>query len=840
MDESSRALIPVNIEDEMRVSYMDYAMSVIIGRALPDVRDGLKPVHRRVLYAMYDLKNSWNGSYKKSARIVGECIGKYHPHGDQAVYDTLVRLAQHFAMRYPLVDGQGNFGSVDGDPPAAMRYTEVRMAKMAHDLLADIEKETVDFGSNFDDTLHEPLVLPTRVPNLLVNGSAGIAVGMATNIPPHNLAEVVDGAIAVMRRPQISISELVQIIPGPDFPTYGAIFGRAGIYDAYTTGRGIIRIRATCDIEEMRQDRERIVVTELPYQVNKARLLEKIAELVRDKRIEGISDLRDESDRTGMRMVIELKRDAQGDIVLNQLYKMTALQTSFGINMLAIVDGEPRLLSLRDALVHFIEHRREVTTRRCLYELRRAEAREHILEGLKIALDFLDAVIQIIRSSTTVDGAREGLMTRFGLSHLQAQAILDMRLRRLTGLERQEIIDELEAVRARIAELREILADEDKLLEVIESELLEIREEYGDERRTSIHEGAIDLSREDLIPVEDMVVTVSHESYIKRVRLDEYRTQRRGGRGKSGMTMKDTDFVEQLFVSSTHDHVLFFTSAGRCFSQRVFDIPSGSRQSRGKPAVNILPIEMGERILSVLPVPEFVEGHYLFFATAKGAVKKTDLMAYSAIRSNGIIAINLRDDDHLIGVRMTTGDSRVVLATVGGMSIRFDESDVRAMGRDTSGVRGISLREGDEVVGLITLEPGLDEEEVCILTATAKGYGKRTPVSAYRAQRRGGMGLIDIKTTERNGEVVGIVRLDHDAEEYMLVTDGGIIIRGVAGEVSRIGRNTQGVRLIAVSKGEKVVAAARYPGDDGDELDGELTSGEDGDATSEEDGDGEV
>lgn len=822
---------PINIEDEMRVSYLDYAMSVIIGRALPDVRDGLKPVHRRVLYTMYELKNNWNSSYKKSARVVGDCIGKYHPHGDQAVYDTIVRMAQHFAMRNPLVDGQGNFGSVDGDRAAAMRYTEVRMARIAHELLADIEKETVEFGTNYDDSLKEPHVLPTKVPNLLINGSTGIAVGMATNIPPHNLRETIDATIAVMQNPNISINELMGIMPGPDFPTGGIIFGTQGIHDAYHTGRGIIRIRAVTHIEEMSRDRERIVVTELPYQVNKAKLLEKIAQLVREKRLEGISDLRDESDRQGMRMVIELKRDAQHQVVLNQLFKLTNLQSSFGINMLAIVHGEPRVLSLKEALEHFIDHRRDVTLRRTRFDKRKAEERAHILEGLKIALDFIDEVIAIIRNSPTADDARVNLMGRFGLSEIQARAILDMRLRRLTGLERDEIIAELEELRGRIAYFQSILDSEELLLKVITDEMVAVRDQYQDERRTQITYNDAELNREDLIPVEDMVVTVSNSGYIKRVQLAEYRTQRRGGRGKSGMATKEEDFVEHLFVASTHATMLFFTTSGRVFTERVFQLPQGSRHSRGKPIWRLLPFEEGEKLNMVLAVDEFTEGNYLLFVTAQGQVKKTDLMAYSKVRSTGIRAIRLNEGDELIAVRQTTGTSDVLLTTAQGMAIRFQEDDVRAMGRDAAGVRGIRLEDGDTVVGGITFDR--DEEGVednFVLTATDNGYGKRTELReylkrsenedgsySYSAQSRGGKGRTDIKLNERNGLVIGTIKIESEADEYLMVTDGGIIIRASAGDVSVYKRNTQGVRLIKVQEGEQVVSIARYAESDEDE-----------------------
>lgn len=832
MDASRQALLPVNIEDEMRVSYLDYAMSVIIGRALPDVRDGLKPVHRRVLFTMQDLKNNWNSSYKKSARIVGDCIGKYHPHGDQAVYDTLVRLAQDFSMRYPLVDGQGNFGSVDGDPAAAMRYTEVRMQRIAHELLADIEKDTVEFGANYDETTKEPLVLPTKVPNLLINGSAGIAVGMATNIPPHNLGEIIDACIHLMQNPTVTVTDLMEHVPGPDFPTGGTIYGRQGIFDAYHTGRGVIRIRAVCDTEEMPNDRERIVVHELPYQVNKARLLEKIAELVRDKRLEGISDLRDESDRTGMRVVVELKRDAQSEIVLNQLYKLTALQSSFGINMLAIVNGEPRVLNLKQILEHFIDHRRDVTLRRCRYELRKAEARAHLLEGFKIALDHIDAVIAVIRGSKTADEARQGLMVKFDLSERQASAILEMRLRRLTGMERDEIIAELEAVRAEIARLKAILDDDGLLMEVIEGELMAVRDQYADGRRTGITDASSDFALEDLIPVEDMVVTVSHEGYVKRVPLSEYRTQRRGGRGKSGMATKDTDFVQDLFVASTHSTMLFFTTFGRVFSRRVFNLPKGSRTARGKPIINILPIEADEKLATVIPIEEFTEGHDLFFATANGVVKKTRLSAYGNIRTTGIIGIGLREGDQLIDVTITNGNCDVMLATRNGMSIRFREDQVRTMGRGAAGVRGIRLIDSDQVVGCITFDRDeVDGENQYLLTATERGYGKRTPLDAYlrggETVNRGGKGLIDIITDDRNGPVVGILKVEDESDEYLMVTNQGVIIRARTDAIRAQGRNTKGVKLINLDGEAKVVSIAlNKAGDDDDE--NELEEGVDG------------
>ncbi len=832
--------MPVNIEDEMRVSYLDYAMSVIIGRALPDVRDGLKPVHRRVLYAMQELKNNYNGPYKKSARVVGDCIGKYHPHGDQAVYDTLVRMAQDFSMRYPLVDGQGNFGSVDGDRAAAMRYTEVRMARIAHELLADIDKDTVEFGPTYDESSVEPLVLPTRVPNLLLNGSAGIAVGMATNIPPHNLREIIDACIALIDNPNMSFAELMEIVPGPDFPTGGTIHGTQGIIDAYKSGRGVIRIRAVVDVEEMPHDRERLVVHELPYQVNKAKLLEKIASLVREKRIEGISDLRDESDRRGMRVVIELKRDAQAQVVLNQLFKLTALQSSFGINMLAIVHGEPRVLTLREILEHFLDHRRDVVLRRTRYELRKAEERAHLLEGYVIALDHIDEVIDIIRNSPTVEEARLRLMDRFALSLRQATAILEMRLRRLTGMERDEILAELEQVRAEIARLRGILDSEEELLKVIRGELDEVRERYGDDRRTSIEASEADFDLADLIPVEDMVVTVSHEGYVKRVPVSEYRTQRRGGRGKSGMSTKDTDFVEHLFVANTHSTMLFFTDLGRVYSQMVFHLPTGSRTSRGKPIVNVLPFEGDEKLAMVLAVPEFVEGNQLLFSTALGRVKKTDLMAYSNIRSTGIIAVKLNDDDRLIAVRQTTGTSDVLLSTRDGMAIRFPERNVRSMGRDAAGVKGIDLQDDDIVVGCVTFDrEETDEGATSLLTVCENGYGKRTLLGKYRSQKRGGKGLIDIKASERNGPVVGVIKVESEGDEYLLVTDHGVIIRASAGAVSEVNRNTLGVRMINLDDGARVVSVARYPEDDDED---EELEGEDGSVDGEiaEDADGEV
>ncbi|MBU0554123.1 DNA gyrase subunit A [Myxococcota bacterium] len=813
MDGVSEGRQLVNIEDEMRISYLDYAMSVIIGRALPDVRDGLKPVHRRVLYTMYELKNNWNSAYKKSARVVGDCIGKYHPHGDSAVYDTIVRMAQDFSLRYMLVDGQGNFGSVDGDPAAAMRYTEVRMARVAHELLADIDRDTVDFGPTYDESGREPLVLPTKIPNLLVNGSAGIAVGMATNIPPHNLNEVINACVALIDNPEMDRLELMEHIPGPDFPTGGIIQGVGGIHQAYESGRGIIRVRAVTSVEEIAGStgRERVVVTELPYQVNKARLLEKIAGLVREKKLEGISDLRDESDRQGMRMVIELKRGAQAQVVLNQLYKLTPLQSSFGINMVAIVHGEPRVLSLKEILEHFIAHRREVTARRCRFELRKLQARAHILEGYHAALDSIDRVINVIRGSGDSDDARGQLMEGFGLSEKQAQAILDLRLRRLTGMEREEILRELGEVRGEIDHITQILSDPALLSALIRAELEEVRERYGDVRRSQIVRSDGDLELEDLIPVEDMIVTITREGYIKRVPLSEYRTQRRGGRGKTGMSTKDTDLVEHLFVASTHSTMLFFTNEGQVYSEKVFRLPKGSRQSRGRPIINLLPLEGDARLAMVLTVDEFVDGHQLLFATADGVVKKTDIMAYAHIRSTGIRAIRLKEGDRLIAVRWTTGRSDVLLATATGKAIRFGEDQVRSVSRGSSGVRGITLEGEDQVVGCVTFDP---EEPLELLTCTSNGYGKRTDISQYRAQHRGGKGLIDIKTNERNGEVVGIIKVEAEGDEYLLVTNGGVIIRASTADVSVIGRNTNGVRLINLAEDERVVSIAHYAEED--------------------------
>ena len=813
MDASLKAnKVPVNIEDEVRQSYMDYAMSVIIGRALPDARDGLKPVHRRVLYAMYDLGNDWNRGYKKSARIVGDVIGKYHPHGDVAVYDTIVRMAQDFSMRHPLVDGQGNFGSVDGDPPAAMRYTEIRMARIAGELLADLDKETVDFLPNYDDTLKEPAVLPARIPNLLINGSAGIAVGMATNIPPHNLCEVVDALVALIENPALDVEALMQYVPGPDFPTAGFIHGKRAIREAYTTGKGILQLRARAATEtDKRSGRVSIIVKEIPYQVNKARLIERIAELVNDKKIEGISDLRDESDREGMRIVIELKKDAIPEIVLNQLYKLTPMQDSFGIIMLAIVDGRPKLLTLKDALKVFIAHRKDVVVRRTVFELRKAEERLHILEGLKIALAHLDAVIALIRKAESPAAAKAGLVQQFQLSEIQAQAILDMRLQRLTGLEREKILAEHAETLRQIARYKEILADEREVYKIIVAELHEIKNLHADERRTQIVDETTEISIEDMIVEEDMAVTISHEGYIKRNAATLYRAQRRGGRGKLGATTKEEDFVEHLFVASTHSHLLFFTTSGKVYWIKVHELPQAGRAARGKAIVNLLNLDKDEKISAFLPVREFQEGRYVVFATKNGTVKKTDLMAYANPRRSGIIAISLEEGDEVIGVRLTDGQQEVILSTREGQAIRFKEADVRPMGRGAGGVRGITLDEDDSVVGLDVVSPG-----ATLLDVAERGYGKRTEMDEYRLTRRGGKGIITMKTTDKTGLVVG-VRMVTDEDDIMLITDGGKVIRTPVKGISVIGRNTQGVRLIDLAEGEQVVAIARLAEKEEDE-----------------------
>ena len=796
--------VPVYIEEEMRESFMAYAMSVIISRALPDVRDGLKPVHRRVLYAMYDMGNTSDKPYKKSARLVGDIIGKYHPHGDTAVYDTIVRMAQDFNLRYPLVDGQGNFGSIDGDNPAAMRYTEIRMTPLAEEMLADIEKETVDYLPNYDDSLKEPAVLPARVPNLLINGAAGIAVGMATNVPPHNLSEVIDGLVALIANPDITVKQLMQHIPGPDFPTAGFIHGREPIIQAYHEGKGIIQMRGKAFTETAkRTGREQIVISEIPYMVNKKRLIEHIAALVNEKKIEGIADIRDESDREGMRIVIELKRDAVPDIIINQLYKHTGLQESFGVNMLAIVDGRPKLLTLKDALKAFIEHRKEVVTRRTAYDLRKAEERLHILEGYRIALDHLDAVIALIRNAADPRAAKEGLIANFALSEIQAQAILDLRLQRLTGLERDKIMEEHRETLEWIAKLRAILADEKEIYKIIVEELNEIKKNYGDERRTQIVNHSEEISIEDMIVDEDMAVTISHDGYIKRNPVTLYRAQRRGGKGKIGATTKEEDFVEYLFIASMHAYILFFTTIGKVYRIKVHELPQASRAARGRPIVNLLNLEPGEKISAFLSVREFQQGRYIVFATKNGLIKKTELMAYANPRASGIRAIGLEDGDEVIGVRLTDGQQEVILSTAAGQSIRFKEEQVRPTGRGTFGVVGMKLDPGDKVVSMEILTLGFD-----ILTVSEGGYGKRTEMSEYRLQSRGGKGIITMKTTEKTGRVVGVQQVTED-DQLMLISNKGKIIRMRIKDIRVIGRNTQGVRLIELEESERVVSLAR-------------------------------
>jgi DNA gyrase subunit A len=796
--------VPVYIEEEMRDSFMAYAMSVIISRALPDVRDGLKPVHRRVLYSMYDVGNTSDKAYKKAARLVGDIMGKYHPHGDTAIYDTIVRMAQDFNLRYPLVDGQGNFGSIDGDNPAAMRYTEIRMTPLAEEMLADIEKETVDFIANYDDSLKEPAVLPSKIPNLLINGSAGIAVGMATNIPPHNLTEVVDALIATVENPEITIKQLMRHIPGPDFPTGGFIHGTEPIIQAYHEGKGIVQMRGKAFTETVkRTGKEQIIISEIPYMVNKKRLIEQIAELVNDKKIEGIGDLRDESDRDGMRIVVELKRDAVADIIINQLHKHTQLQDSFGMNMLAIVNGKPKLLNLKEALKAFLDHRKEVVTQRTAYDLRKAEERLHILEGYRIALDNLDAVISLIRSSTDPKVAKEGLIVNFALSEIQAQAILELRLQRLTGLERSKIMEEHNETVQLIAKLRAILADEKEIYKIIVDELKEIKKKYGDERRTQIVEHSEDISIEDMIVDEDMAVTISHDGYIKRNPVTLYRAQRRGGKGKIGTTTKEEDFVEYLFIASMHAYILFFTTIGKVYWIKVHELPQASRAARGKPIVNLLNLEPSERVSAFLPVREFQDGRYIVFATKNGLIKKTELMAYANPRASGIRAIGLEDRDEVIGVRLTDGQQEIILSTADGQSIRFKEDQVRPTGRGTFGVVGMKLDPGDKIVSMEILTLGFD-----ILTVSEGGFGKRTAMDEYRLQSRGGKGVITMKTTDKTGRVIGVQQVTED-DQLMLISNIGKIIRLRIKDIRVIGRNTQGVRLIDVEEGERVVSLAR-------------------------------
>ncbi len=848
MTESSFAkeTLPANLEHEMRQSYLDYAMSVIVGRALPDVRDGLKPVHRRVLYAMSVLGNDWNKAYKKSARVVGDVIGKYHPHGDTAVYDTIVRMAQSFSMRYPLIDGQGNFGSVDGDAPAAMRYTEIRLDRIAHELLSDLDKETVKFGPNYDETEFQPLVLPTRVPNLLVNGSTGIAVGMATNIPPHNLGETVNACLALINSPEISITELMEHIPGPDFPTAGMITGRSGIRLAYETGRGRIHVRARTEIEEAENGRQSIIVTELPYMVNKARLTEKIAEHVKHKRIEGISALRDESDKRGMRLVIELKRGEQVDVILNNLYKQTRMQTVFGLNMVALSNNQPRLFTLKDMLEEFVRHRREVVTRRTVYELRKARDRAHILEGLAVALANIDPIIVLIKAAQTPAEAKEQLLAKkwqsdavsamlgrsdanmsrpdgldincgmfddgYQLSPVQAQAILELRLHRLTGLEQEKIHQEYAEIIEQIMNLLEILRNPDRLMEIIRQELEEIRDKYGDARRTEILDGEIDLSLEDLIPEEEVVVTLSHAGYAKSQPVSDYSAQRRGGKGRIATRTREEDFVKKMFVANTHDTILCFSDRGKVYWLRVFQLPQAGRQARGKPLVNLLPLDGNERVTAILPIKGYEEGKFIVMSTEAGTIKKCRLSDFSNPRSNGIIAVNLDQEDHLIGVSLTEPGQDILLVSNRGKAVRFAESDVRAMGRTARGVRGIRLGSADRVISLMVVA-GADREEsaeeVCnILTSTEHGYGKQTPLSEFPRKNRGGMGVIAIKTSNRNGDVVSSLTVNSE-DEVMLITDGGILIRTRVSEISSQGRNTQGVRLISLNQNEKLVSVSR-------------------------------
>ena len=804
MDDLFQKNLPVNIEDEMKKSYMDYAMSVIIGRAIPDVRDGLKPVHRRVLFAMHEMGNRWNRPYKKSARIVGDIIGKYHPHGDQAAYDTIVRMAQDFSMRYLLVDGQGNFGSLDGDPPAAMRYTEIRMARIAEEILADLEKDTVDFIPNYDESLTEPVVMPAKIPTILLNGTAGIAVGVATNIPPHNLREVIDGTIALIKNPELTIDELIGYIPGPDFPTAGFINGREGILAAYRTGRGSIRIRARAMIERnARNDRESIVVTELPYQVNKANLIEKISELVKERKIEGIADLRDESDRDGIRIVLDLKRDEVSGVILNQLYKHTQMESSFGVIMLAIDNKQPRIFNLKEILQSFIDFRKQIVVRRTRFELAKATERAHILAGLIIALNNIDAVVAVIKAAANPQEAATALGNRFGLTEPQARAILEMRLQRLTGLEREKIDAEHAELVKQIAYLKDILDNPHRVLEVIVAELEDIRARYGDERRTEIVVSSDDIDIEDLIVEEDMVVTVSHSGYIKRNPVSLYRSQRRGGRGKVGMGTKEEDFVEKIFVASTHQYILIFSSFGKVYWLKVYQIPQAGRAAKGKAIVNLISLAAGERVAAILPVKEFAADRNVVMVTRQGVIKKTNLAAFSNPRSTGIIAIGIDAGDELMDVQLTLGNQDIFLGTRQGMAIRFHEEDVREMGRGARGVRGIMLAEGDAVVGM-----EIPSEGSAMATITEKGYGKRTAVSEYRLQSRGGKGTINLRTTPRVGNVTGICQVTGD-EDLMLISDAGKIIRVRVEEVSLIHRSTQGVKLIDLDENERLVGIAR-------------------------------
>ncbi|WP_233863913.1 DNA gyrase subunit A [Paraburkholderia adhaesiva] len=865
MDQFAKETLPISLEEEMRRSYLDYAMSVIVGRALPDVRDGLKPVHRRVLYAMHELNNDWNRAYKKSARIVGDVIGKYHPHGDTAVYDTIVRMAQSFSLRYMLVDGQGNFGSIDGDNAAAMRYTEIRMAKIGHELLADIDKETVDFGPNYDGSESEPLILPARIPNLLINGSSGIAVGMATNIPPHNLNEVVDACQHLLKNPQASIDELIEIIPAPDFPTAGIIYGVAGVRDGYRTGRGRVVMRAATHFEEIdRGQRMAIIVDELPYQVNKRSLLERIAELVNEKKLEGISDIRDESDKSGMRVVIELKRGEVPEVILNNLYKATQLQDTFGMNMVALVDNQPKLLNLKEMLDHFLSHRREVLTRRTVYELRKARERGHVLEGLAVALANIDDFIAIIKAAPTPPIAKQELMNRswdsslvremlaraesenaaaggreayrpeglnplygmqgdglYRLSDTQAQEILQMRLQRLTGLEQDKIIGEYREVMAQIADLLDILARPERVTVMISDELTAIKSEFGDARRSKIEMNATELNTEDLITPQDMVVTMSHAGYVKSQPLSEYRAQKRGGRGKQATSMKDDDWIDTLFIANTHDHILCFSNRGRVYWVKVYEVPQGSRNSRGRPIVNMFPLQDGEKITVVLPVKEFSADKFVFMATALGTVKKTPLEAFSRPLRKGIIAVGLDDGDYLIGAAITDGEHDVMLFSDAGKAVRFDENDVRPMGREARGVRGMQLDDNQQVIALLVA----GDEQQSVLTATENGYGKRTPITEYTRHGRGTKGMIAIQTSERNGRVVAATLVDPEAQ-IMLITTTGVLIRTRVSEIREMGRATQGVTLISLDEGTKLSGLQQVAEADADSEAGDADSGE--------------
>ncbi|HCI53461.1 MAG TPA: DNA gyrase subunit A [Gallionella sp.] len=851
MEQFAKETLPVSLEEEMRKSYLDYAMSVIVGRALPDVRDGLKPVHRRVLFAMHELSNDWNRAYKKSARIVGDVIGKYHPHGDTAVYDTIVRMAQPFSLRYMLVDGQGNFGSVDGDNAAAMRYTEIRMAKIAHELLADLDKETVDFGPNYDGSEHEPLVFPARFPNLLVNGSSGIAVGMATNIPPHNMTEVIDACLALLKNPEMDIEELIEYVPAPDFPTAGFIYGLAGVKEGYRTGRGRVIMRARCHFEDIgKGERQAIIIDELPYQVNKANLLMKIGEMVREKRLEGISEIRDESDKSGMRAVIELKRGENADVLLNKLYKDTQMQDSFGINMVAIVDGQPRLLNLKQVMDAFLRHRREVVTRRTIFELRKARERGHVLEGLAVALSNVDEIIALIKAAPAPSDAKrelmakswrselvedmlsrvsdasrpDGLAPQFGLvvegnarfyhlSDAQAQAILELRLQRLTGMEQDKIIGEYREVMDKITDLLDILARPERVTAIIGDELAAVKTQFGDKRRSEIVTHTHDMSMEDLIPPEDVVVTLSHGGYMKAQKMDDYQAQKRGGRGRQATKNKDDDFIDNLFVANTHNFILCFSNKGRVYWMKVYDVPQGSSGARGKPIVNLLPLEEGEKINAILPVTEFAEDKYVFFATANGTVKKTTLTDFSRPMKRGIIAINLDEDDYLIGVAITDGHHDVMLFSNSGKAVRFDEDDVRETGRASRGVRGMKLQENQQVISMLVAE----NEQQSVLTATENGYGKRTPVGEYTRHGRGTQGMIAIQTSERNGKVVAATLVNPE-DEIMMIGTNGVLIRTRVREIREMGRTTQGVTLMNLEKGERLAGLSRIAEPDEEEL----------------------